>query len=260
MCGSYSLAVPAEEVHNYFQYINNIDFPPRYNILPQQPVLFVMQDFGRRQAMLAHWGFLPAWVNNPLEFSLAINARAETVVEKPAFKNAMKHRRCLIPASGFYERARKRKGCNERQAYHISAHKASPDYGENGILAMAGLWETYSHPDGGDIDTLAIITVPANDDIRFIHHRSPAIIEQDHFDEWLNTCDITAKQAAKLLKPSPEGRFYPEPVSNRYLDKNNDGAELIAAVRDQEEDQQFKRSKTKRKNKDDRARQLNLFE
>src|SRR3954469_24104439 len=103
MCGRYAMTSAPEAVRALFRYLDQPNFPPRYNVAPTQPVPIVRMFEGRRQFVLVRWGLIPSWVSDPKDFSLLINARAETVNDKPAFKNAMKRRRCLFPADGFYE-------------------------------------------------------------------------------------------------------------------------------------------------------------
>ncbi len=216
MCGRYSLSSAPEEVKALFEYPEQPDFPPRYNIAPTQPIALVKRENGGRHFDLARWGLVPAWVKDPANFTLLHNARAETLEEKPSFRAAVRHRRCLVPANGFYEWHRK--GAM-KQPYWIA-----PEDGR--LLAFAGLWETYSHPDGGDIDTAALITVEANNAMRSIHHRMPAIIAPEHFDDWLNTGTVMVREAVKLLKPANEDLLVATPVSTRVNSADNDDPAL----------------------------------
>ncbi len=205
MCGRYSLSASPEEVKALFDYIEQPNFPPRYNIAPTQPITLVKHVNGGRHFGLARWGLVPSWVKDPASFTLLLNARAETVEDKPSFRAAVRHRRCMIPANGFYEW--QRKGA-VKQPYWIAP-------ADGRLLAFAGLWETYSHPDGGDIDTAAVITVGSNMTVRPVHHRMPAIIEPEHFDDWLSNGTIMARDAIKLLQPADEELLIATPVSTR---------------------------------------------
>ena len=146
-----SRAAP-EAIRRLFRYPEQPNFPPRYNVAPTQPVPIVRLDEGERQFALVRWGLIPAWVKDPKAFSLLINARGELVNDKPAFRNAMKRRRCLFPADGFYEW----KMVGGRQA---AFHARRPG---GGPMAFAGLWETWTGPNGEEMETAAIVTTQAN--------------------------------------------------------------------------------------------------
>src|SRR5436853_7309211 len=161
MCGRYLITSNPEALRRLFRYLEQQNFPPRYNIAPTQPVPVVRIAEGERHFALVRWGLVPAWVKDPRAFSLLLNARAESINEKPAFRNAMKRRRCLIPADGFYE---------WRQAGNIRRpHVVRPVGG--GPIAFAGLWETWMGPNGEEMETAAIVTTQASADIAPIHPR-----------------------------------------------------------------------------------------
>jgi putative SOS response-associated peptidase YedK len=164
-------------------------------VAPTQPVPIVRMMEGERQLALVRWGLIPAWVNDPRGFSLLINARAESVNDKPAFQNAMKRRRCLFPADGFYEW--KPHG-NTRRPY-----LARPIAG--GPIAFAGLWETWIGPNGEELDTAAIITTEANASMAKVHPRAPVIVPPAQFDFWLDCKNVDEDSAAELLVPASEG-------------------------------------------------------
>jgi hypothetical protein len=148
MCGRYSITSAPEAIRALFRYEEEPDFPPRYNIAPTQPIPVVRLIGGKCRFALMRWGLVPAWVKDPAAVSLLINARGETVCEKPAFRNAMKYRRCLIPADGFYEW---QAGARGKQPFYIRAKDGAP-------LAFAGLWETWAGPNGEEVDTATIVT------------------------------------------------------------------------------------------------------
>src|SRR3954464_3837268 len=152
MCGRYLIISSPDEIRRLFGYLEQPNFPPRYNVAPTQPIPIVRLAEGKRQYALVRWGLLPAWVKDPRSFSLLINARGESVLDKTAFRNAMKRRRCLIPADGFYEW--KNEGKLRRPFY------VRPKHG--GPMAFAGLWETWTGPNGKEMDTAVIITTQAN--------------------------------------------------------------------------------------------------
>ena len=167
MCGRYSLTASPEEIRALFGYDEQPNFPPRYNIAPMQPIAIVTAEHGKRGFLLARWGLIPSWVKDPAGFSLLINARGETAAEKPAFRGAMRHRRCLVPANGFYEWGKASSG--PKQPYWVAP-------ADGRLVAFAGIWETYAAADGSEIDTGAILTVDSNEAVAQVHHRMPIII------------------------------------------------------------------------------------
>lgn len=198
MCSSFTLTADPEELRAYFRYRNPAEFPPRERIAPTEPIIIVREENkAMRCSVLVRWGFIPHWVKDPDDFPLIINARAETLGEKPSFRTSLAHKRCLIPATGFFEWSGEK---GARQKHHIELKSKTP-------FAFAGLWDHWMGADGSEFESAAIITVAANNDIATIHHRMPAIIESKDFDEWLNVKDVRAGDAAKLLKPAPEGLF-----------------------------------------------------
>src|SRR5256885_9273051 len=146
MCGRYAITTAPEAIGQLFAYLEQPNFPPRYNVAPTQPVPIVRMAAGKRQLALVRWGLLPAWVKDPRTFSLLINARGESVLDKPAFRHAMKRRRCLIPADGFYEW---RSEAGSKRPFVIRPKDGQP-------LAFAGLWEAWTGPNGEAMETAAI--------------------------------------------------------------------------------------------------------
>ncbi|WP_289032660.1 SOS response-associated peptidase [uncultured Roseibium sp.] len=220
MCGRFTLTATPNDVRALFDYIEQPNFPPRFNIAPTQPVATVRQEHGGRHFALVRWGLIPPWVKDPASFTLLINARSETAEHKPSFRGAMRHHRCLFPVSGFYEWRRTAEG---KQPYFIRP-------ADGGLMAFAGLWEIWSDPDGGDIDTGAILTTDANQSVRRIHHRMPAILMPEDFDTWLDTGNVMARDASQLLKPAPEDYLVADPVSTRVNSVANDDASLLEIV------------------------------
>jgi putative SOS response-associated peptidase YedK len=196
MCGRFMLAAPPEEVRRLFEYEDRPNFPARDDIRPTEPIAVVVVSEGRRRFRLVRWGFWPSWVKDPAAFSLLINARAETAAEKPSFRSAMRHGRCLVPATGFIEW---RRDGNRRTPFQVVPR-------DGGIVAFAGLAETWSSPDGSEVDTAAILTVDANATVGAIHDRMPAVIAPEDFAAWLDpTVDV--KVARRLLVPAPDELF-----------------------------------------------------
>ncbi|GAA0778232.1 SOS response-associated peptidase [Roseibium denhamense] len=220
MCGRFSLTATPEEVRALFGYIDQPNFPPRYNIAPTQPVATVRQEHGRRRFQLIRWGLIPSWVKDPASFTVLINARAETAAQKPSFRAAMRHHRCIFPASGFYEWRRTPDG---KQPFWI--HPA-----DGGVMAMAGLWDTWSDPDGGDMDSGAMLTIESNKMMSEIHHRMPVILKPESFDAWLDTANIDVRQAQQMLLPIEDDYLVATPVSSRVNKVVNDDPELQVEV------------------------------
>jgi putative SOS response-associated peptidase YedK len=215
MCGRYVIKTPPALMRQAFGYGEQPNFPPRYNVAPTQPIPVVRLVDGRRSFALLRWGLIPSWVKDPRGFSLLINARAESVLEKPAFRNAMRRRRCLIPADGFYEW--KRDGDRKRP------HVARPQ----GLVAFAGLWEPWMGPNGEELDTACIVTTAANRTLGSLHDRMPAVIPPEAFDLWLDCANVEAETAAALLVPAPDDLFEAYEISTAANRTANDSAGLM---------------------------------
>src|SRR4030081_3440057 len=220
MCGRYSITTAPEAMRQLFGYLEQPNFPPRYNIAPTQPVPIVRLDQGKRQFALVHWGLIPSWVKDPKTFALLHVARGESVNEKPAFRNAMKRRRCLVPADGFYEWSE----FGERKRPFFVRQKAG------GPSAFRGLCGTWMGPKGEEVETVAIIPPPANRLLGTIAERMPAILPPDAFDLWLDCAKVDALTAAAFIVPAPEALLEAYPVSTAVNRTANDGPELIAPV------------------------------
>lgn len=214
MCGRFALTTTPREVEEVFDVMEVEDFPPRFNIAPTQPILMVSRGVARepgsnlpvRQAELVRWGFIPGWAKNPKDMPLLINARGETATEKASFRAAMRHRRTLVPASGFYEW--RRDGKNRAQPFWVRPR-------DGGVIAFAGLMETWSEPGGSEIDTGAIVTTAANSDLTPIHHRMPVVIRREDFSRWLDCVGQEPRDVADLLAPVEPGFFEAIPVSDK---------------------------------------------
>jgi putative SOS response-associated peptidase YedK len=225
MCGRFSLTAGPEDVEEFFALAGVEDFPARYNIAPTQPILLVIADGRRepgsnlpdRRAMLARWGLIPGWTKDPNDLPAHFNARSETAAEKASFKAAMRHRRVLVPASGFYEW--RRDSQRRSQAYWVR-----PRHG--GIVAFGGLMETYAEPGGSEIDTAAILTTGASPDIAHIHDRMPVVIKPQDFEQWLDCRTHEPRDVARLMRPAEEGVFEAIPVSDKVNKVANTGPDL----------------------------------
>jgi putative SOS response-associated peptidase YedK len=218
MCGRYVIKTPPGLMQETFGYAERPNFPPRYNVAPTQPIPVVRLDNGRRSFALVRWGLIPAWVKDPRGFSLLINARAESALDKPAFRNAMRRRRCLVPADGFYEW--KQDGARRRPFYAAA----------NGVVAFAGVWEPWIGPNGEEMETACIITTAANRTLRGLYDRMPAVIPPQAFDLWLDCANVDAQTATALLVPAPEDTFAAHEVSTAVNRAANDSAALIEPV------------------------------
>ncbi len=210
MCGRFTLtANPAD-------YFGSFGFPPifapRFNIAPGQPLLAIPND-GRNSATFFLWGFIPSWARNE-KFS-SINARAETLAEKPSFKGAYKYKRCLILADGFYEWQK------TKVPYYIFMKSHQP-------FAFAGLWSDWESADGSRVKTCTIITTEPNDTVAPIHKRMPAIILPKFYRQWLDPKART--DLAPLLAPYSPDKMDAYPVSTLVNNAENDRAECVVPV------------------------------
>lgn len=224
MCGRFALIHEPGDVQEHFGVADFEAFPARYNIAPTQPIMIVTAGLPRlpgsnlpnRRALLVRWGLIPGWTKDPKAIPLHINARSETAAEKPAFKAAMRHRRALVPASGFYEWKR---GPGKPQP-----HWVRPRGG--GVLGFAALWEPYAEPGGSEIDTAAILTAAARGPIAEIHERTPVVIDPRDFDRWLDCRTQEPRDVADLLRPPPADFFEAVPVSEKVNKVDNTGPDL----------------------------------
>ncbi len=202
MCGLYNLSHTSDEVAAYFGYEERAGFPPRDYVAPGQPVAIVRREENDRSDKphfaLVRWGFVPSWATDVRPGKPLINARAETVAEKPSFKNAIRRRRCLVPASGFYEWQGDVPG--RKQAYYVPR-------ADGGLMALAGIWEHWMGADGSELESMAIITTEANEALKPIHHRMPVVIEREDFARWLDEApvppDLLRSADNVCLAPAP---------------------------------------------------------
>ncbi|MBE7462101.1 MAG: SOS response-associated peptidase [Planctomycetes bacterium] len=209
MCGRFSLAVPLKDLLEVFGPLD-IDpsverlFAPRYNIAPTQQIAAVREEGGRRKLLALKWGLVPSWAKDPAIGVKMLNARGETVAEKPSFRSAYKKRRCVLPAGGFYEW--KREGKN-KQPFHIVRR-------DGRVLALAALWERWEPKDGAALETCAIVTIGPNAVMEPIHDRMPVILDGGTLDAWLNP-ETPAEDLPKLIAPCPADWIRAYPVSQK---------------------------------------------
>lgn len=223
MCGRFGLEARWQELFEFFDLTRpktmGEDMPPRYNIAPTQPIVTVgIGGDGQREGSLVRWGLVPSWVKDPKEFTLLVNARSETAIEKPSFRTAMRHRRILIPASGFYEWQRFGKG-QPSQAFWVR-----PKAG--GIVAFGGLVETWSDTNGSEIDTGCVLTTGSNPSFSEIHHRMPVVIQPADFDRWLDVKSQEPRDVIDLMQPVHDEYFKTIPVSNAVNKVSNTGRDI----------------------------------
>jgi putative SOS response-associated peptidase YedK len=220
MCGRFVITSAPEALGRLFGYVDQPNFPPRYNVAPTQPLPVVIAENGARQFRLMRWGFIPAWVKDPRGFALLINARAETVLDKPAFKNAIRRRRCLIPADGYYEWSQSE---TRKRPYFIHARDGQP-------FSFAALAETWIGPNGEELDTVAIVTTAAGPDLAVLHPRVPVTIAPHDFERWLDCSNDDVDAALPLLTAPAKGEFVWHEVSTRVNRTANDDAQLILPI------------------------------
>ncbi len=193
MCGRFALKTPVVSVKETMHFDNTPPCPARYNIAPSQEILVVRQVAGRREGLLMRWGLIPSWAKDPGIGNRMINARAETLADKPAFREAFRRRRCLIPADGFYE-WQSGEG-KRRQPFFI--HRA-----DGQVMKLAGIWDQWMALDGQSILSCAIITIEANATVGAIHNRMPAILETADAQGWLDESSRPADLLSLLRPPS----------------------------------------------------------
>jgi putative SOS response-associated peptidase YedK len=209
MCSRYSLALSPEEVRAYFGYADTPNFPARWNIAPTQPVAVICRDReGRRHFRLMRWGLLPDFVKEPKKFPTLFNARAEDALTKASFRNAMRRRRCLLPADGSYEWTGPKRA---RRPFLLRPR-------QGGLFAFAGIWEGWR----GETDTVAILTCPANGLVETLHDRMPVVLPEEHFAAWLDVEGTSPEDAAALLRPAPDDLFEAIEVHPKINDSRKD--------------------------------------
>ncbi len=222
MCGRFTLSVDPDDLREAFpQFTLQDDLPPRYNIAPSQPVAVVPNN-GQNRIEFFRWGLIPSWAKDPKIGNRMINARAESLVEKPAFRAAYKRRRCLVLADGFYE-WRQEPGRKTKTPMYIRLNSGKP-------FAFAGLWEAWRAPDESTILSCTIITTDSNELIAPIHDRMPVILAPEAYELWLNPEEQSPDRLTGLLKPYPASEMMAYPVSRLVNDPASDVPECIIPV------------------------------
>ena len=223
MCGRFTLTVDPDELQDAFPGLTlPADHPPtpRYNIAPSQPVAVITNN-GKNTLEFFRWGLIPSWAKDPAIGNRLINARAETLADKPSFRTAFKRRRCLIPADGFYEW---RKDPGGKTPMYIRLKSGDP-------FAFAGLWEAWHSAEDETLLTCTIITTTPNSLMEKIHDRMPVILKPDAYDRWLDPAEQEPGKLSGLLKPYPASHMTAYAVSKRVNKPENDSPELVVPAK-----------------------------
>jgi putative SOS response-associated peptidase YedK len=222
MCGRFTLTVDAAELQQAFpQFAFPEMYAARFNIAPSQPILAVPND-GHNKVDFFVWGLIPSWAKDPAIGNRLINARGETLGEKPSFRGSYKYHRCLILADGFYE-WKAEPGTKRKMPYFIHRQDRSP-------FAFAGLWDEWHAPDGGSVRTCTIVTTEPNQLLSPIHNRMPVILAPNDYAQWLDPAARTPESLDPLLKPFPADKMAAYPVSTLVNTPANDRPELIQPI------------------------------
>ena len=235
VCGRYASARPPAELAQLFHVaeIKAEPLDPNWNVAPTEPVYAVAESRGVRQLGLFRWGLVPSWAPSPAVGARMINARAETVATKPAYRQALARRRCIVPADAFYEWAVVEKGQPpststrpRKQPYAIARRDGGP-------LAFAGLWEVWHDPDdpgGPPLRSCVIITTSANDAVSAVHDRMPVVLPPEAWDRWLDRDDQDVDGVSRLLVPAPPDDFVLWPVGTEVNKADANGPHLLVPL------------------------------
>ena len=222
MCGRFSLTIDPNQLRQEFAWLNiPVEPAPRYNVAPSQPVAVVPND-GKYKLDYFVWGLIPSWSKDASIGYRMINARSETVAEKPSFRSAFRRRRCLIPADGFYE-WRKEAGKKSKTPYFVFLKSKKPFF-------FAGLWESWDSPDGSNILSCTILTTQPNDLVAPIHDRMPVILPPDSYDFWLTPNELKPTDLQGMLKAYPADQMSAYQVSTIVNSPVNDSIECINPI------------------------------
>lgn len=222
MCGRYTLSSPTDEIASLFDLVSVPDIPPRYNVAPTQEaaVVRVAAPGEPRRLEMLRWGLIPYWAEDASIGNRMINARSESVADKPAYRRSFRRQRCLIPTDGFYEWQKVGK---LKQPYHIRRKDRHP-------FAFAGLWERWRDPDKKLLDSFTILTTDANELIRPLHNRMPVILDRKDFNLWLDPEANDPAQLLALLVPAPSDGMETVAVSRAVNNPSHDAADCIAPL------------------------------
>jgi len=224
MCGRYRLTAKERWLSNYFNIDpEDLDWAARWNVAPTQEVATIRQDakLPKRKFSLMRWGLIPYWSKDSSFAASTINAASETVVDKPAFREPLRRRRCLLPADGFYEW--KRIGPKQKQPYNIGM-------ADDGVFAFAGLWDRWNGPEGKTIESCTILTTNANPLLKPLHDRMPVILHRDDYDRWLDPGITDPARVTDLLRPFDGRLMRIYPVSETVNRADSEGPECAQEV------------------------------
>ncbi len=222
MCGRYTLSSPKQLIIEGFlvrEWFED-EYPPRYNAAPTQWLPIVRELHGVRRLDLLRWGLIPSWAKDPIIGNRMINARAETVMEKPTYKAAYRRRRCLVPVDGFYEWQALDDGSKQPHLIHLAT-------GE--LIGLAGLWEHWQSADGTELESFTILTTTPNELLRPIHDRMPVIIPRPSYDAWLSA-ETPEEALHGMLQPYPAEAMALFPVSRRVGNAKVDDPSLVSPI------------------------------
>jgi putative SOS response-associated peptidase YedK len=223
MCGRYRLTAKERYLRDHFGLEGDVSWEPRWNIAPTQKVPIIRQDRKepKRSFGLVRWGLVPSWAKDEKTGLKVINAMSETASDKPTFRDAMRHRRCLVAADGFYEW--KKVGTKEKQPYCFAMI-------DDSTFAFAGLWERWRNPAGEFVETCTILTTKPNSLVSDVHDRMPVILKPDDYELWLDPGFADVAAIADCLKPFDPRSMKKYPVSTRVNRADNDDAECAREV------------------------------
>lgn len=223
MCGRFTLTVdPAEIADAFGAFTFPSQFAPRFNIAPSQPVLAIPND-AKNKAEFFLWGLIPSWAKDPAIANKLINARGETIAEKPSFRGGFKYKRCLILTDGFFE-WKTSVGTKTKTPYFIHMKDRRP-------FAFAGLWDVWNSPEGDSLLTCTIITTQPNELMSSLHNRMPVILDPQDYGQWLDPAAQTPDKLGHLIKPFPADAMSAHPVSTLVNKPDNDRPECIVPAR-----------------------------
>lgn len=220
MCGRFVSDMTAEYLANYFDLKVYDEIRQCYNIAPSSEILAVRGTNSGNELAWLRWGLVPSWAKDPGHSGRMINARSESVHEKPAFRQAVRYRRCIIPARGFYEWTGKG---GKKQPYYFRMK-------DGNMMCFAGIWDQWLNRHGELLETCAILTVTANSLVRTIHDRMPAILSSDHYRFWLDRTIVDSGMLQSLFTPYPAEKMELYPVSPLVNNPRNDSVECIAPL------------------------------
>lgn len=219
MCGRFALYTDPIALAKKFQTENLLELQPSYNVAPSQPIPIIRNELGQRLFATARWGLIPSWAKDIKIGYNTINARADTVAEKPSFRSAFQHRRCLIPADGYFE-WQEIPDSKTKQPWYISLKNQEP-------MALAGLWEYWQGSDGSEIESCTIIVTAGNELMQPIHDRMPVILSSEKWDTWLDTANANKQGLQTLLTQYSADEMTAWPVNTAVNSPRYNGAECI---------------------------------